>query len=129
MAPTPSQPLTPQELAIMKVVWRLGTATVREVHDALRATRRADLAYTTVLTMMRILEQKGVLSKAADPDSRAHRYRPVRTQRQVMRLMVREFVDRVFDGAADSLVAHLVSDGRLSARDREEIRRLLDTEE
>jgi BlaI family transcriptional regulator, penicillinase repressor len=121
-----AQPLTPQELAIMKVVWRLRTATVREVHDVLRRERRDDLAYTTVLTMMRILEQKGVLSKTLDPDSRAHRYRPVRTQSQVMRLMVREFVDRVFDGAAEPLVAHLVSDRRLSARDRAEIRRLLD---
>lgn len=120
------QSLTPQELAIMKVVWRLGTATVRDVHDVLRRERRDDLAYTTVLTMMRILEQKGALSKALDGDSRAHRYRPVRTQRQVMRSMVREFVDRVFDGAAEPLVAHLVSDRRLSARDRDEIRRLLD---
>lgn len=124
-----AQPLTPQELAIMKVVWRLGTATVREVHDVLRRERRDDIAYTTVLTMMRILEQKGALSKEADRDSRAHRYRPVRTQRQVMRLMVREFVDRVFDGAAEPLVAHLVADRRLSARDRDEIRRMLDKRE
>jgi predicted transcriptional regulator len=121
--------LTPQELAIMKVVWRLRSATVREVHDVLRRQRRDDLAYTTVLTMMRILEQKGVLAKAPDPDSRAHRYTPVHTQRQMMRLMVREFVDRVFDGAADSLVAHLVSDRKLSARDRAEIRKLLDQED
>ena len=130
MTPTPQpQPLTPQELAIMKVVWRLGTATVREVHDVLRETRRADLAYTTVLTMMRILEQKGIVARVPDPDSRAHRYRAVRTQRLMRRVMVREFVDRVFDGAAESLVAQLVSDGRLSARDREEIRKLLDEEE
>lgn len=113
----------------MKVVWRLGTATVREVHDVLRETRRADLAYTTVLTMVRILEQKGIVARVPDPDSRAHRYRAVRTQRQMRRVMVREFVDRVFDGAAESLVAQLVSDGRLSARDREEIRKLLDEEE
>lgn len=124
-----AQSLTPQELAIMKVVWRLGTATVRDVHDVLRRERREDLAYTTVLTMMRILEQKGALSKAQDGDSRAHRYRPVRTQRQVMRSMVREFVDRVFDGAAEPLVAHLVSDRRLSASDRDEIRRLLDAKD
>ena len=125
----PATPLTPQELAIMKVVWRLGTATVRDVHDALRKAHRDDLAYTTVLTMMRILEGKGVLAKEADGQSRAHRYRPVRSQRAMLRLMVREFVDRVFDGAADSLVAHLVSDRKLSAHDREEIRKLLDKED
>ena len=127
MAPT--APLTPQELAIMKVVWRLRTATVREVHDVLRKEHRDDLAYTTVLTMMRILEQKGMLAKAADAESRGHRYTPVRSQRQMMRVMVRDFVDRVFDGAADSLVAHLVADRKLSARDRAEIRKLLDEEE
>lgn len=122
-------PLTPQELAIMKVVWRLGSATVREVHEVMRREHRDDLAYTTVLTMMRILEQKQVLAKTREKDSRAHRYRPVRTQRQVTRDLVRDFVQRVFDGAAHPLVVHLVSDRRLTARDREEIRRLLDEEE
>ena len=121
--------LTPQELAIMKVVWRLGTATVRDVHDVLRREHRDDLAYTTVLTMMRILEQKGMLSKSQDAASRGHRYTPARTQRQMMRVLVREFVDRVFDGAADSLVAHLVADRKLSARDRAEIRKLIDKED
>jgi BlaI family penicillinase repressor len=121
--------LTPQELAIMKVVWRLGTVTVRDVHEVLRRERRDDLAYTTVLTMMRILEQKGMLAKDAEPDSRAHRYRAVRSQRQMMRVLVREFVDRVFDGAAEPLVAHLVADRKLSARDRAEIRKLLDKED
>ncbi len=123
MTPTPQpQPLTPQELAIMKVVWRLGTATVREVHDVLRRERRDDLAYTTVLTMMRILEQKGVVARVPDPRLARPSVSAVRTQRQVRRVMVREFVDRVFDGAAESLVAQLVSDRRLSAQDREEIR-------
>ena len=121
--------LTPQELAIMKVVWRLGPATVRDVHDVLRREHRDDVAYTTVLTMMRILEQKGMLSKSQDEGSRAHTYTAARTQRQMMRVMVREFVDRVFDGAADSLVAHLVSDRKLSARDRAEIRKLIDEED
>ena len=127
MAITPS--LTPQELAIMKVVWRLGSATVRDVHVVLRREHRDDLAYTTVLTMMRILEQKGMLSKSQDAASRGHRYTPARTQRQMMRVLVREFVDRVFDGAADSLVAHLVADRKLSARDRAEIRKLIDKED
>ena len=127
MATTPT--LTPQELAIMKVVWRLGSATVRDVHDVLRREHRDDLAYTTVLTMMRILEQKGMLSKSQDGASRGHRYTPARTQRQMMRVMVRDFVDRVFDGAADSLVAHLVSDRKLSAHDRAEIRKLIDKED
>jgi predicted transcriptional regulator len=54
---SPHPTLTPQELAIMKVVWRLTEATVRDVHSALQSTR--PVAYTTVMTMMRILEEKG----------------------------------------------------------------------
>ena len=118
--------LTPQELAIMKVVWRLGSATVRDVHDVLRREHRDDLAYTTVLTMMRILEQKGMLSKSQDGASRGHRYTPARTQRQMMRVMVRDFVDRVFDGAASGLLVHLAKDNTLSPEERNTIRRVIE---
>ena len=64
--------LTPQELAIMKVVWRLEKATVRDVYEALREKR--DIAYTTVMTMMKILEEKGYLKKIRV--DRAYEYRP-----------------------------------------------------
>ena len=57
----PQTTLTTQELPIMKVIWRLGSATVREVYEALRENRR--IAYTTVMTMMNILESKGYLKK------------------------------------------------------------------
>jgi len=113
--------LTRQELAIMKVVWRLGTATVREVYEALR--RRRTIAYTTVMTMMKILEGKGHLRK--DLDGRAYRYRPAHPEQAVMKSMVREFVDRVFDGASRPLLQYLVRHGRLSAADRAEVLRLI----
>ncbi|MBI4475875.1 MAG: BlaI/MecI/CopY family transcriptional regulator, partial [Acidobacteria bacterium] len=88
----PHPTLTPQELAIMKVVWRLEAATVRDVYEALRARR--PIAYTTVMTMMRILEEKGYLKKTrAD---RAYLYRPARPRKQVVGSMVRDFIDRVF---------------------------------
>jgi predicted transcriptional regulator len=77
----PASTLTTQELAIMKVVWRLGDVTVRDVYEALRETRR--IAYTTVMTMMNILEAKGYLKKAKD--DRAHRYRPARPERTARR--------------------------------------------
>ena len=67
--------LTPPELAIMKIVWRLGSVTVRDVYEALRARRR--VAYTTVMTVMNILETKGYLKK--DTQDRAYRYRPAST--------------------------------------------------
>jgi predicted transcriptional regulator len=117
---TPHPTLTPQELAIMKVVWRLEKATVRDVHDALRARR--DVAYTTVMTMMRILEEKGYLKKTRV--DRAYEYRPAQPRAQVVGAMVRDFVDRVFDGAAAPLLLHLAKDGRLSREERETIRRL-----
>jgi len=106
--------LTPQELAIMKVVWRLESATVRDVYEALRA-RRA-IAYTTVLTMMKVLEQKGYVKK--NRDERAFVYRPARPRQQVLGGMVREFVDRVFDGASRPMLLHLVKNTKLSDSER-----------
>src|SRR5438445_3724365 len=113
--------LTAQELAIMKVVWRLRTATVRDVYEALLEERH--IAYTTVMTMMNILESKGYLKK--EKDERAYRYRPARAERAVITSMVREFVNRVFDGASRPLLLHLVTDRRLSDEDKEELLRLI----
>jgi predicted transcriptional regulator len=113
--------LTPQELEIMKIVWKAGQATVREVYETLLERRK--VAYTTVLTMMKILETKGYLTK--DSDERAHVYRPARAEQTVVRSMVREFVDRVFNGSAQPLLLHLVKDRRLSERELEELAQLL----
>jgi BlaI family penicillinase repressor len=118
----PSLTLTGQELAIMKVVWVKKEATVREVYETLRERRR--IAYTTVMTMMNILETKGYLLKEAH--GRAFRYRPSQPERRVLTAMVREFVDRVFDGAARPLLVHLAADTRLSKAERAELRRLID---
>jgi BlaI family transcriptional regulator, penicillinase repressor len=119
---TPHPTLTPQELAIMKVVWRLEKATVRDVYDALRAKR--SVAYTTVMTMMKTLEEKGYLLKTRL--DRAYVYRPARPRTQVVGAMVRDFVDRVFDGAAGSLMLHLAKDRRLSKDERTRIRRIIE---
>jgi BlaI family transcriptional regulator, penicillinase repressor len=115
--------LTAQELAIMKVVWRLGHATVRDFYHALLESRH--IAYTTVMTMMNVLETKGYLKK----DERAYRYRPTRPERAVISSMVREFVTRVFDGAPRPLLLHLVKDTRLTAKERAELSRLIDETE
>ena len=119
---TPTPTLTPQELAIMKVVWQLETATVRDVYEQLRATR--PIAYTTVLTMMKILEQKGYVKKTrAD---RAFVYRAARPRQQVLGGMVREFIDRVFDGASRPMLLHLVKETRLSEKERKALRRAIE---
>jgi len=113
--------LTGQELEIMKVVWGRDSATVRDVFEALRARR--PIAYTTVMTLMRILERKGHL-KVSRAD-RAYVYRPARARQRVVGEMVREFVDRVFGGAAEPLVQHLVRDRHLTEDDLRDIARQL----
>jgi BlaI family transcriptional regulator, penicillinase repressor len=112
--------LTGQELEIMKIVWERERATVRDVYEALLERRK--VAYTTVMTMMKILEQKGFLKKSQE--ERAHVYRPAQPQRQVVGAMVREFVNRVFNGSAEPLLVHLVEEHHLSPKDLEEIARL-----
>ena len=116
---------TEQELEILKIVWRLKTATVREVYEALLERRR--IAYTTVMTMMNILERKGHLRKQRD--AKAFVYAATRPQRQVIGKMVREFVDRVFNGSARPLLVHLVEDRKLSEDDLRELRRALEEAE
>lgn len=101
----------------MKVVWARGSATVRDVYETLRERRQ--IAYTTVMTMMRILERKGHL-KVSRAD-RAYVYRPARPRQRVLGDMVREFIDRVFGGAPEPLVQHLVRDRHLTEEDLREI--------
>jgi predicted transcriptional regulator len=114
--------LTQQELAIMKVIWRLEKATVREVYEALLESRQ--IAYTTVMTMMGILEKKGYLKKSlAD---RAHVYTPVKKRQQVVGAMVRDFVERVFDGASDSLLLALAKDNKLTDKQKRIVKQLIE---
>ena len=117
----PSKTLTDQELEIMKIVWERQTATVRDVYEALLERRK--VAYTTVMTMMKILEHKGYLNrKQVD---RAYVYRPAQPKNRVIRAMVRDFVNRVFNGSAEPLLVHLIEDRHLTADEIEEIRRLI----
>ena len=109
----------------MKVVWRLGHATVRDVYEDLLAGRH--IAYTTVMTMMNILETKGYLKK--EKHDRAYRYRPAKPERLVISSMVREFVNRVFDGAPRPLLVHLVKDNRLSPKERDELLKVIEETE
>jgi BlaI family penicillinase repressor len=120
-----SDTLTGQELEIMKVIWPRGRATIREVYDELRGHRA--IAYTTVQTMMNILETKGHLKR--EPGEKAHVYSPVRPQQAVVKSMVREFVNRVFDGSARPLLVHLLKEKGLTERERRELQKLLDKEE
>ena len=105
----------------MKVVWGLESATVRQVYEAL--LKRRQIAYTTVMTMMNILEQKGFLKKRQE--DRAYIYSPAQPQKQVVGSMVRDFVNRVFNGAAEPLLLHLLEDQKLTEKDLDEIRKAI----
>ena len=113
--------MTAQELELMKIIWRRESATVREVYEELLERRK--IAYTTVMTTLKTLEQKGYLR--ARQQDRAYVYRPTRPRQQVIKGMVREFVDRVFNGSAEPLVVHLIEDKQISQSELREISRML----
>jgi BlaI family transcriptional regulator, penicillinase repressor len=113
--------LTPQELEIMKLVWQRDSATVRDIYEALLERRK--IAYTTVMTMMKILETKGYLKKRRQ--DRAFLYRPARPKSQVIGGMIREFIDRVFNGSAEPLLVHLVKERQLTDKDLQRIMRIM----
>jgi BlaI family transcriptional regulator, penicillinase repressor len=112
--------LTDQELEIMKIVWQRGTATVRDVYEELLKSRK--IAYTTVMTMMGILEQKGRLSKTQR--DRAYVYSPTEPQGEVVSSMVHDFLKRVFDGSAKPLLVHLLENKNISQEELDEISKL-----
>ena len=112
---------TDLELEILKVIWQRGHATVREVYKDLAAQRK--IAYTTVLTMMGILERKGHLKKS--PGERAYVYTATQPQSQVVQGMVQEFVGRVFDGSLKPLLVHMVEDARTDPDELKEIEALV----
>lgn len=113
--------LTSSELEIMQIVWRDNTVTVRDVYEEL--LKRRKVAYTTVMTMMGILEQKGYLKKKHG--ERAYIYRPAQPKGKVVGSMVSDFIDRVFDGSAKPLLVHLLEQEQLSEQELTEIQRLM----
>jgi BlaI family penicillinase repressor len=118
----PARVLGLQELQIMNVVWDRGRVTVRDVYEELR--KRRQVAYTTVMTMMNILDQKGFL-KRIPGEERAFVYEPARSRQTVMRATVTEFIDRVFGGSANPLMLHLIEDKHVTAKDLDELRRAI----
>ena len=109
----------------MKIVWAREVSTVRDVYETLLERRK--IAYTTVMTMMKILEHKKYLRKTQE--DRTYVYRPAKPKNQVIKSMVREFVNRVFNGSAEPLLVHLIEDQKLSKKELEEIARMIRREE
>ena len=111
---------TDRELDVMAVLWDKGSATVTEVRERLPD----DLAYTTVLTVLRTLEEKGHVSHRGE--GKAHRYFPLVERRAAGRSALARLIDTVFNGSPELLLTQLVTDRDLSEEQLKRIRRLMD---
>lgn len=111
--------LADREAEIMEVLWTHGPSTVAEVRDHLKD----NLAYTTVLTILRNLEGKGYLGH--DEEGRAHRYSPLILREAAQRSALRDLATKLFSGSSSLLLTQLVRDEDLTEKDLERIRRLL----
>jgi BlaI family transcriptional regulator, penicillinase repressor len=111
---------TDRELDVMAVLWRNGSGTVTEVRDALDDS----FAYTTVLTVLRTLEDKGFITHVAE--GRAHRYLPAVTPKIAGQSALSRVLDKIFDGSPEMLLTQLVSDRDLETDELLRLRQLLD---
>lgn len=109
----------PRELEVMSILWRLGSATVAEV----RAALDEDLAYTSVLSALQTLEEKGYVRHEAD--GRAYRYLPVVEAEHAGGSAIARIRDAIFHGSAERMFAQFVSDRHLSREELERMRSLI----
>jgi BlaI family transcriptional regulator, penicillinase repressor len=119
--PAPSRP-TEVELQILRILWELGPSPVRDVHTRLNAEKGTN--YSTTVKMLAVMLQKGLVRR--DEDAQPHVYRAALTRKAAGKQMVRELIDKVYDGSAMSLVLQALSSGRATKEDLSEIRSLLD---
>src|SRR5688572_17822314 len=115
-----SRRLSDRELDVMVVLWARGSGTVTEVREALPDP----LAYTTVLTVLRTLEEKGFVGH--EEEGKAHRYVPLVARERAGRSALSRMVDKLFDGSPELLLTQLVSDRRLSPQEIKKLRKILD---
>lgn len=124
MMPSRRKPPRPTsaELEILQILWELGPATVRDVHEAFQKHRR--IGYTSVLKLMQIMAEKGLVDR--NETQRAHVYRPRMPQQETRQTLLDHLVDRAFGGSAAQLVMQALSSKKASREELAEIRRMLD---
>ena len=122
MKATAQQNPTPSELEILQVLWSHGPSTVREVHEALSATKQ--LGYTTVLKLMQIMSAKGIVSRSET--QRAHVYEAQEPAEKTKQQFAADMMHRVFQGSASELMLHALAGRHSSKEELKELRRLLD---
>ena len=113
---------TDAELSILRILWRRGPSTVREVHREL--SRERAIVYTTVLKLLQIMTDKGLVSR--EEVGRAHAYQAIQSEEQAQRRLVVDLLDRAFDGSAEQLVMRALTARKASPEELAQIRRLLD---
>jgi predicted transcriptional regulator len=114
---------TAAELGILRALWRLGPSTVHEVHEALGTD--TTVGYTTVLKLLQIMHQKGLVDR--DDSQRAHVYRTVQSRGETQRVLTDQLINSAFDGSRSQLVLHALSEAdRARPEELAEIRALLD---
>ncbi|MBK9242972.1 MAG: BlaI/MecI/CopY family transcriptional regulator [Acidobacteria bacterium] len=113
---------TSSELEILRVIWKRGPSTVREVYRTMEQDR--EIGYSTVLKFMQIMTEKGSLVR--DETVRPQVYRAARPERHVQQGIVRDLVSRAFGGSSASLAMQALSDKKASPDERRQIRELLD---
>jgi predicted transcriptional regulator len=115
-------PLTTCEAEVMNVVWSKRTVTVQDVVDAIPR----DLAYTTVMTTMKILEEKGFIERR-EKRGRAFVYRPLVTYESASRSTLSEMANRFFDGSVKSMVLSLIKTKQITSEDLAELRAAIES--
>jgi len=123
MAKYAKQP-TDTELSILRILWDSGPATVRAVHESFARERDTDIVYTTVLKLMQLMYQKGLVTR--DESSRSHVYSARVTEGDIQDRFVENVLERAFGGSAGKLVMNALSRKRASVEDIRQIRELLD---
>ena len=124
MSKTPVTPRpTDAELAILRVLWRRGASTVRQVHDALSGDRPT--AYTTALKMLQIMTEKGLVRR--DDSDRTHVYQARLSEEQTQRQLVRDLLERAFGGSSTKLVMQALAARRTTPEELQQIRQLIDS--
>jgi BlaI family transcriptional regulator, penicillinase repressor len=113
---------TDAELAILRVLWRRGPSTVREVWDEMQSAQRA--GYTTILKLLQIMFQKGLVKR--DTTARSHVFAETLSEEQTQQQVVGHVLDRVFAGSARKLVMQALAVKKASPAELQEVRRLLD---
>ncbi len=120
-------PPTDRELEALKVLWERGEATVRDLADAMNAAAHEngndELAYTTVLSLLQVMEQKGLVGHRRE--GKAYVYVPRAERKSTIRHMASSFLEKVFDGAVDEYLVHALESKRLSASELDQLEAML----